>query len=212
MSLFWWKSFGQHLLTSVLPKWSFIFKNGRKIGRNHEITKLQGGFVALRCQDLVFGSEGLQSMCSTLPKPLDHISHGSENIESWILRKIGFLAYFWVFLGIFLKNCLFWLFCNAVLRHEVMIGHGEWGLFEWFRNTAVSFWWHGVILTRSGHFRTVWMCIKWLFGCSSYVITANSVDGIVPGMYSRMIPDKPMVVWGVFRLTHGMSEFKCIWY
>ena len=31
------------LLTSVLPKWPFFLENGRKIGRNHEITNGRGG-------------------------------------------------------------------------------------------------------------------------------------------------------------------------
>ena len=36
------KNFGQHLLTLVLPKWPNPSKNGLKIGRNHDMTTVNG--------------------------------------------------------------------------------------------------------------------------------------------------------------------------
>ena len=40
-----------------------------------------GSEVILRCEDLIIGSEGVEGVYSTLPKPLDRILDGYEKIE-----------------------------------------------------------------------------------------------------------------------------------
>ena len=80
-ALFSMKKFGQHLLTLVLPKWPNPSKNGLKIGRNHDMSKWPGGFVVLRYRDPIFGPDGVQGVCSTLPKPLVHIYNTRGEIE-----------------------------------------------------------------------------------------------------------------------------------
>ncbi len=129
MSSFRWKNFGQHLLTLVLPKWPNPSKNGLKIGRNHDMSKWPGGFVVLRYRDPIFGPDGVQGVCSTLPKPLVHIYNTRGEIEFWILREIGILGNFEVNLGIYIKKRIFqW---DLTTRYSVCGRNAESILIVW---------------------------------------------------------------------------------
>ena len=63
------------LMKNLLPKWSLLAKGSLKMRQNYEIDKSQGGFAVMRYHDQIFGSNGLQGMLSTPPKPFDHILH-----------------------------------------------------------------------------------------------------------------------------------------
>ena len=51
------------------------------MSKNHEIAKRPGGFFVLRYQDIIFGSDGLHSMCSTPLKPFYDILHARRKID-----------------------------------------------------------------------------------------------------------------------------------
>ena len=60
----------------------------------HEIAKRQGGFLVLRYQDKIFGSDGLHSMCSTALKPFDHILLARGKIDVVKLLKNAIFIHF----------------------------------------------------------------------------------------------------------------------
>ena len=64
------------------------------MSKNHEIAKRPGGFFVLRYQDIIFGSDGLHSMCSTLLKPFDHILLARAKIDVGKLLKNAIFTHF----------------------------------------------------------------------------------------------------------------------
>ena len=69
MSTFWKKKFGQHMLSSVLPKFSFILKIPPKNRPNHCMSKWPGGFLDFMVSVIIFARKAAQLMAVTLEKP-----------------------------------------------------------------------------------------------------------------------------------------------
>ena len=83
------KKYGQHLLTSLLNKCSFLVKSGLKMKQNHEIDKTRRGFIVLRycIMDRYLAPMDFNTcMRSTHPKPFEHILHTRGKIDCWILK------------------------------------------------------------------------------------------------------------------------------
>ena len=118
--LFRWRNFGQHLLTSVLPKSNFWSKNGGQNRLNHESTKWLGGIFVLRYYDPIFAPDEVQGMYSTLPKRFRPIWDGLGRSCGRKSRKYRFFCLFWRvfycfplvlhhFSAFSMENSIFWV-------------------------------------------------------------------------------------------------------